>query len=315
MAQPTPVSKLLDKDETPDGSIIMEVQGKITKLFNAKKGTNANGEWEIQNGEFTDFAGDTIPLTLSNCSQPLTARGKTVTIRSVKTKSFGWQGVKIEDRSWIDKDTQEPHEQRSLKLTGTAEVDFGVAGGSYQKQQPNNQQTTQKNVATQPNKPAPQQAATPAPQHPKVVLSDLIALHGDIRTLVNEKYAPKEGETPIDTSGFIPTIFIEACKNGLVHNYAERAAKPVPKRYPPAPTDPMKWKECIISSGANEGKTLAEISADDLKKMFAYYEEKGANTAIAECVYQAARDRNLFPKDPIDPNGDLNPVADDDIPF
>jgi hypothetical protein len=51
----------------------------------------------------------------------------------------------------------------------------------------------------------------------------------------------------------------------------------------------MPWGE------KTAGKKLSEIDNETLKVVHKYFDDKKLNTDLAECVYQAARDLNLFP--------------------
>lgn len=318
MPKTATIKELLNPDEYADKSVVMRVTGKLTKLFKPKTGSNNNGDWSLQNGEIQDSTGS-MSICFSNNEQLMTARNKVITIEAVQSKQHGWTGLKVEDReypegTWI----------RELKATSTANISFD--GGSQQQQQTN--QSGQKTSGYGKPKQQEQQTQQPANRqvnlHPKQILADLIALHYDVAGLVNEIYNPegtKKGDET-DVAPFIATVFIEAAKNGLGMDYVKRAAAPIKKAYPPAPKDPAKWKDCVIPWGKVEGKTIAEISDDELKVMFDYFDGKKDNSPLAECVYKAALDRGVIappeeqPPDDVtgDTDGSLT-AAPDDIPF
>lgn len=308
MSTPVPLSRILNPDEFPDKAIVMSVTGKLVSLYDANKGEGADGEYEFQNGVL-EQGGKKIKIVFSKCSQPKTARGKEITILSAKTDKFGWQGVKVEDRSW-NKDGEDHHE-RQLKVTPTAEISYG--GASSTGTPTGGSQTGGGQAGS--GQAAPQQRK--ATGHPLPILKDNLALHGAIASLVNEKYGAMPAEFQ---QSAIATLFIEAARQGLCWDFEKAAAAPLPKKYPPVPTDPKEWKNCVLSKGKNEGKTLAEISDADLLAMFSYYDEKQDNSALAECVYEAARSRDVLPK-PKPPektpeDAALDPAPpEDDIPF
>lgn len=303
------VQELLDPDCFADKSVVMNVRGKITKLWGVKSGTNQNGPWELQNGEFTDETGS-IPICFSSCTQPTTARGKVVTLSCVKSDKHGWKGVTIDDREY-EKGGQMV-QTRELKVTAMANVDYGD-GGSQRAAQTSKSPAKTGGSAQQPTQ---QSQSRSIGVHPKLVLQDLIALHYDVALLVNEKYGDEAKPE------YIATIFIEASREGLPLDYIKRAAAVIKKTYPPAPKDPNKWKVCVMPWGKIEGKTLEEVTDEELKTAFDYFEKKEDNSDLAECVYQAALDRGVVqppeppPQEevPGDTDGSLD-AAPSDIPF
>lgn len=305
-AAPVPIKNVLDPNAYADQMPVMCVRGTITKLYQAKTGEGGSGPYSFQNAELKDATG-TIKVTFSSNEQPMSCKGKVVTIRAFKSDKHGWVGLKVEDREF--EQNGEPKQERQLKVSGTAEIEYagattGGGGGGGGGNAANTKQPPAKaNGGTDTAKP---------PRHPRLFLEDAVALYCDIVALVNEKFQDAHPE------GAVSTLFIEAAKNGIVYDYKAQAAKPLPVKYPPTPTDPSEWRKCYIPSGELAGKTLEQISDEKLNALFDYYDGKGANTPLAECVYQAARDRGLLPPPepppapPSDPDLDVPP---DDIPF
>lgn len=311
--KPVPVSKLLDPDEFADQSIVMCISGKLTKLYKANKGE----DYEYQNGEFKDSSGKSIKIVFSKCSQPTSARNQTITITSNKTASHGWQGIRVEDREY-EKDGKSVQE-RQLKITPTAEIDFGSNGSAGSDGDDGDDKSSKQDRKPSGGSSRPagraEQEETHAVVHPLVAIKDMLKLHTTLTALVDEAYPGKGNEEKRQTS--VSTLFIECAKQGLVWDFEKRASTPVKKTYPPAPKDPRKWKQAVIPAGANEGKTLEEVSDEDLMKYFEFYDEKKDNSALAECIYQAVADRELLPE----PESDNDDDKDNDkevpggIPF
>lgn len=297
MAKVTTVVQLLDRDEYANGQTVMCVKGKLTGIFEKKSGENANGPWELQNGELTDSTGK-IPVSFSGNSQPTSAKNRSVTISAIQSEKHGWIGVKIEDREY-EKDGKTVR-VRQLKVTSTGLVEY--EGGTPQESSSKPQQSNTSPATTTPR----------ATRHPSLFLKDAIKLHFDITILVNEAYGEKANKETV------ASLFIEACRNGYVHNYTEESDKPIKKAYPPAPLNPKEWAKCVITAGVNEGKTLQDVTDEDLKKYFDFYDKKQDNSPLAECVYQAAKDRGLLPPPPPPVKTEEDAALDigpDEIPF
>lgn len=327
---PVPIADLLDPRQYRNKQIVMCVAGNLRDLYQVKRGNGKDGPYEFQNGTIVDDNGDEIKVSFSNNTQPKSAQGQDIVITSFETQQHGWQGIKIEDREYEGK--QGWVQERQLKVTGTANISYpgGLAGqgggrGGYddrprgnprqqQRPQGRTQQQTRGGGTRQQQEPEQERTQTQKPvnkpsslPHPAVVLEDLVNLHFEVSKRIHEKYGEAKPE-------FVATVFIEAAKQGLVLDYTARASKPVRKAVPPPPTDPSKWKECVIPSGDAMGKTLEEIPDDYLKKLFAFFNDKNDDGALAKCVYRAAEDRGLVRKTPTPADPDLD-VAPDDIPF
>lgn len=298
--KPVPFKKILDKDEYSDSDNVKCIQGTITALYKVRSGEGQSGHYEFQNADMKDAAGDTIKVCFSNQTQPESAKGKLVTISSYKHDTHGWLGIKVVDEEFTAKSGPKKDQlikQRTLKFSSTAKIEY--EGGAP---------TVGQSAGNPGSGGGGQHQST---EHPATVLNDLMCMHCAITVLVNENY--HEETTPEFRQAAVATLFIEGCRQGIQYNFKDRAGKPIQKKYPPTPKDPTKWKECVLSAGSNEGKTLGEISNEDIKKLFDYYDAKGSNTDLAECVYQAARDLELIPK--TTPVEDEIPMGNNDEPI
>lgn len=299
--KPVPFKKILDKDEYSDSDNVKCIQGTITALYKVRSGEGQSGHYEFQNADMKDAAGDTIKVCFSNQTQPESAKGKLVTISSYKHDTHGWLGIKVVDEEFTAKSGPKKDQlikQRTLKFSSTAKIEY-EGGAPTAGQSAGNSGNADCKPMQLPNN-----------VHPTKALSDMILLHAKITDLVNETYDAKDDAFK---QGSTNTLFIESCRQGLQFDFGARVSKPPTKTYPPAPKDPTKWKECVLSAGSNEGKTLGEISNEDIKKLFDYYDAKGSNTDLAECVYQAARDLELIPK--TTPVEDEIPMGNNDEPI
>lgn len=300
-----PVSIKKIKSDKDDGDNVKCIQGTITKLFPIKKGSGSGGEFEYQNGEFKDNDGDTIKICFSKCSQPDGAKGKKVTITSIRHDTHGWLGIKIADSEYVKnegKDNETKVKERQLKIVPSAEIKYE---GGAPSSEPARTQTSGGGSSSS------RQDLT---LHPKLVLKDICLMHARVTDLVNEIYKGAEGVTPEFIQGAVGTVFIESARSGLHHDFEKRYNAELPKVYPPAPKDPKDWDVCVIPKGEFAGKTLKELPTDKLRELHVALDKNKSNTPFAECVYQAAKDRKIFEKEkpPADP--DLDP-PEDDIPF
>ena len=299
---PVAFSKI--KEDYDDGQTVMCIRGTITSLFDPKKGDT----YEYQNGTMKDEAGVEMGISFSKNSQPKTAKGKKVTIRSVKNEQHGWLGIKVEDQSYVKEGEQV--NKRVLKITGSAEITYagessGSGGGGAH--------------TPHTETPASSSARAPDPRHPELILIDITAFHQRCYKYASDAYTvgKKDGEISAEAfQAFVSSIFIEGCRQGAQVNYQERAMKPVPPKITPPPT-PDKWKECMIPKGSMIGKTLADMEDEKLKSLYlAIMEQKNPNTPFGLCVQAGAKERNLIPEPKSDESGDdPNWGGDDGIPL
>lgn len=306
-------------NEYRDGQSIYIVEGTLTKLY-PPKNTNFG---ELQNGEIKDEHGDALKITFADCSQDnRTARNQFIRVESVEGQ-HGWTGVKVKDDEQYG---------RSIWVTQSASVTFPNGGNRRpqgnerpreSRREPQGGQGGQRGQRTQ-GPPPRQQGRQPdreqrgeqrgergesrRPENQWESVDRIVDCYKFVRSLVNEKMGEDFREEQA------ATVFIEVAKAGVVALWSPNAKKP--NRYPPAPSDPTKWADCVVPSGNYEGKTLADVTDEDLVKMFDYYDKKGANTPFAECVYKATEDRKLFKQEPSNTGTrEEEPDAEDDIPF
>lgn len=288
------------KSDYDDGQVVMCISGTLTAIFDPKKGET----YEYQSATMKDSEGTEMSISFSKNSQPKTAKGKKVTIRSVKHEQHGWLGIKVEDQEY-EKDGQQI-KKRVLKITSTADIQYhdSASGGG----------------GNASSGPGPGTASGPAyrppdDRHPELVLADITAFHQRCRFYASQAYVI--GTEPGNVSqeefqAYVSSIFIEGCRQGAQQNYQERALKPIPPKITPPPT-PDKWKECMIPKGSMIGKTLGDLTDEQLKAFYtAIMEGKTPNSPFGLCVQEGAKEKNLIPPPPDD--AALDPEGDD-IPF
>lgn len=328
--QEYPESIAVIANEMQGDQVIMWVEGTLTKLF--KPMNNAHGQ--LQNGDLTDADGNLLKISFADCPQPMSARGQWISIRSVRSQSHGWTGCKVKDDAQYG---------RSIWVTPSALVEYPggapapdrPAQGGGQRPPPAQQRRPQSAPRTQ----APPQrgGGAPAPrtqgQKPPATtqrreesqfdqIDRMLSCYLYLHALVNEKLTPNlPSDLPPQVvadlqSRATATLFVDVAKAGIVASWNPKAKH---HQFPPPPRDPHQWQECYIDSPASQlhGKKLSEISDVDLIKLFEYYDGKKSNTPLAECVYQAATDRDLLkPAEPETDGSAEDPDGEEpDVPF
>lgn len=295
---PVAFKRILGEDYD-DGQIVQTIQGTISKLFPAKKGTSSNGEWEFQNGKMKDSEGTEIDISFAKNTQPMTAANKKVTIRSIKTDQHGWNGIKVEDQSYTPANATEPVTKRVLKITATADIVYDGGDGGVSSQ-PENRPSGNAGAQSQPSGEWKGGCMPYMPHdiHPEMGIADIAHLHSKCVNTVEMMYplGAKKGEGIPDEmrQSFIASLFIESCRQGLQVNYMARASKPVPPKINPPPADPKDWKLCQIPKGEHAGKTLDKLDEGTLTK---YYDDvKDRDGKLANCIKQAFEDLGYLAK-------------------
>lgn len=300
---PVPFAKILS-EEYDDDQNVKHIQGTITALYEIKRGSSPKGDYEFQNGRMKDAAGTEIDISFSSNSQPTSAKGQKVTIKSTHTEQHGWNGVKVEDQTFESKG--ETRHKRLLKITATASIIYEGGVYSGQEKKPEGQTQSKGNVSTQPSSSA----------HPAPIIQDYVALHGFIENQLRQNYGDKID--PEILSRYVATVFIKATDDGLHHNFIERANAPLPPKITTPPSDPTLWETAMIPNGTMMGKTLKDLDETQLTKYYDAVKEK--DNPMANCVKFGFEARGYLKKrqdaeaKAADENKALSP-EDSDVPF
>jgi hypothetical protein len=147
-------------DSLADGQPVAAIKGTITKLYDAKGGTNSVGKWQIQNAEI-EADGITLPVMFKDRDAiDKSWKGKTILLTAKVDKSM--TGLYVFD------DTKNDVTIRKLKVTTTATIEIVYDDAKTQSAAaPNLQQHQQQPTErlTNPADPAPaNKPADPAPQ-------------------------------------------------------------------------------------------------------------------------------------------------------
>jgi hypothetical protein len=258
------MSNQLDGLEPKD--IIKKVTGKITKLFPEKKFEGSYGPTSVQNGEI-EVDGQAYKIAFWKCTQPESAKGRTVTLSSTRGKQ-GLSGVTFEKESY-EKEGKKI-ENLLIKVTASGKIEYDGAS-----EEPVRVTSTTKTIVS---------------DNPEQALDQIVETHQYIDSLVRMAYLGKikDEET---LRAYVSSVFIEANRKGISISKSE--PKSEPKVEKPAELDPKDWASAIVPSGSRKGEKLAEIGKKDLTKLYQFYLEKGFTTPFSKCVEQAAQDFNL----------------------
>ena len=249
--------------------IIKKVTGKITKLFPEKQAEGNYGPYTIQNGEI-EVDGKNYKLAFWKCTQPESAKGRTVTLSSTRGK-HGMNGVTFEEESYKNKEGQQIHNQ-VIKVSASAKVEYDGASD-----EPVRVASTSKVIVT---------------DNPEQAIDQIVETHLYIDSLVRMAYLGKitDEET---LRAYVSSVFIEANRKGISIGKSEPKSEPKAEEPKVEEIDPKDWASAIVPSGSQKDKKLGEIGKPALTKLYQYYLEKGFNTPFAKCVEQAAIDFNL----------------------
>jgi len=266
------MSNQLDGLEPKD--IIKKVTGKITKLFPEKKFEGNYGPTSVQNGEI-EVDGQAYKIAFWKCTQPESAKGRTVTLSSTRGKQ-GLGGVVLEKESY-EKEGKKI-ENLLIKVSASANIEFN-------------------GVSEEPVRVAPtQHSKVIVTDNPEEALDQIVETHLYINSLVRMAYSKVTDEETL--RAYVSSVFIEANRKGISISRSE------PKVEEPK-LDPKEWASVIVPSGSHKDKKLAEIGKPALTKLYQYYLDKGFITPFSKCVEQAAQDLNL----------DAPVEETDDIPY
>jgi hypothetical protein len=276
------MSNQLDGLEPKD--IIKKVTGKITKLFPERKFDGQYGPTSVQNGEI-EVDGQTYKLAFWKCTQPESAKNRTVTLSSTRGKQ-GMNGVTFEEESY----KKEGKEIKNLLIRVTASAKIEYDGES---EEPARVTSTPKTIVT---------------DNPEKALDEIVEMHQYIDSLVRMAYLGKITDEETLRS-YVSSVFIEANRKGIHYSSKVEA----PKKEEPkaeesnADADIDNWASAIVPSGSQKGKKLVDIGKPKLAELYEYYLAKGFTTPFAKCVEKAAEVFHL--------DSPFTDEPQDDIPY
>jgi hypothetical protein len=277
------MSKQLDGLEPKD--IIKKVTGKITKLFPEKQHEGNYGPYTIQNGEI-EVDGKPYKLAFWKCTQPESAKGRTITLSSTRGK-HGLNGVTFEEESYKNKEGQQIHNQ-VIKVSASAKVEYDGAS-----EEPVRVAATPKSIVT---------------DNPEQAIDQIVETHLYIDSLVRMAYLGKVTDEETLRS-YVSSVFIEANRKGIHYSSKVEA----PKKEEPKAEEPNEnadinnWASAIVPSGSQKGKKLVDIGKPKLAELYEYYLAKGFTTPFAKCVEKAAEVFHL--------DSPFTDEPQDDIPY
>ena len=109
-----PISEI---NKLGDGETVPSLTGRLTSIFDVKSGTNAKGEWSIQNATLRDGTGE-IKVSIRNRAEiPRSWKGREVVI-ACNDGEHGLTGIKASDDTYREKTS------RIVCVTGSAHIDL-----------------------------------------------------------------------------------------------------------------------------------------------------------------------------------------------
>lgn len=261
--------------------IIKKVTGKITKLFPEKKFEGSYGPTSVQNGEI-EVDGQAYKIAFWKCTQPESAKNRTVTLSSTRGKQ-GLSGVTFEKDSY-EKEGKKI-ENLLIKVTASSKIEYD-------------------GESEEPARVAPtQHSKSIVTDNPEQALDQIVETHLYINSLVRMAYSKVSDEETL--RAYVSSVFIEANRKGISIGKSEPKSEPKVEEPKAEELDPKEWASVIVPSGSHKDKKLAEIGKPALTKLYQYYLDKGFITPFSKCVEQAAQDLNL----------DAPVEETDDIPY
>lgn len=268
--------------------VLKVLTGKLTKLFPAKHWEGQYGPYSIQNGEL-ELEDQTIKITFMKNEQPESAKGKTITLRSMRGK-HGLTGVTYDVESYKNKEGKQVSHP-VIKVTAAAKVSFD---GETEEEPPVRQSAPVKRVIESDNGLSS--------------IEEIVNFHVSIDRGVRSAYGKKYNEDTI--RAYVSSVFIEANRRGITRLLKEDASKPEDQPVEEGP-NPEDWASAIVPSGSNKGKKLIELGKPALTKLYQHFLDKGFNTPFAKCVEAAGDALKL---DAWDVEG-TEEAESDDIPY
>ena len=260
--------------------IIKKVTGKITKLFPEKKFDGSYGPTSVQNGEI-EVDGQTYKIAFWKCTQPESAKNRTITLSSTRGKQ-GLSGVTFEKDSY-EKEGKKI-ESLLIKVTASGKIEYdGVS------EEPVRVTSTPKSIVT---------------DNPEQELDKIIETHQYIDSLVRMVYRNITNEETL--RAYVSSVFIEANRKCISISKSEPKSE-LKEEEPESDADINNWASAIVPSGSQKGKKLVDIGKPKLTELYEYYLAKGFTTPFAKCVEKAAEVFHL--------DSPFTDEPQDDIPY
>lgn len=137
----TPIKEIADLEADEK---IMAVHGRVKQVYGFSSGTNAHGDWSIQNIIIADRTGEIKVKIKDHDEIPKAWKGKDVLIECTKHDKHGWIGVKAVDDEWTKKGASKPTITRIVSISKTGNIDLATEAsdseGGDEERRPQRQQ-------------------------------------------------------------------------------------------------------------------------------------------------------------------------------
>jgi len=303
-----------------DGEVIKKITGKITKLYDAEEQNGQFGTYMRQKGEI-EIGGKTLHLYITSNEQPKSARGRTVTLESIKDdKTKAFKGVQYVIEKFTPKkgvNAGKEVTQEVIKVNGSAVVTYegatpaGDAPAAKTNSAPNRQAT---GVAQSTS------VVYPEPQSLQDLLNQIAYQHALTDATVRNAY--KDDKYDEETlRAYVASVWIEVNRQGANRFYifekeVEKAKTQEPAKEeqeqaaeedipwtdgkeeatPEPESNPFgDWASVEVPDGKNKGTMLAKVGKVWIQKAFDAYKgsPKGFDTDFKKFVRQAAIDLGI----------------------
>lgn len=301
-----------------DGEVLKKITGKITKLYPAEEQAGQFGTYKRQKGEI-EIGGQTLHLYITSNEQPQSARGKTVTLESIKDeKTKAFKGVQYVIEKFTPKkgaNAGKEVTQEVIKVNGSAVVTYeggapaGDAPAAKTTNSAPNRQTTGVVQSTS--------VVYPEPQSLQDLLNQIAYQHALTDATVRNAY--KDDKYDEETlRAYVASVWIEANRQGANRFYTfekevekAKAQEPAKEEQEQAaeediPWDNEKpkdeepdanpfgdWASVQVPDGKNKGTMLAKVGKVWIQKAYDAYKVKGFDTDFKKFVKQAAIDLGI----------------------
>lgn len=289
-------------EDIEDGDIIKKVTGKITKLFDAETKEGQYGTYTIQKGAI-EIEGKEYILSLQNCAQPKSARGRVVTLESVKDdKKKTYKGVQFVIEKFHSKKYDKDVTQEVIKVQGSAIITYDGDTPALE--------SKSSSVAANAAKKPERVIEHSEPKTLQQLIDQILFQHILIDATVRKEYEGKDEET---IRAYVASIWIEANRQGANRFYVFRdedgkvsepeadqdggnAEQPADEDIP-WDNEPKNqfgdWASVQIPDGKLKGTMLAKAGKVWIQKAYDAYKKVGFDKDFQKFVRQAAIDLGI----------------------
>lgn len=298
-----------------DGEVLKKITGKITKLYDKEDVSGQFGSYTRQKGEI-EIGGETLHLYITSNEQPKSARGRTVTLESIKDeKTKAYKGVQFIIEKFTPKSGKNEGKevvQRTIKVNGSAVITFD--GAAPASDSPSAKTSAPANTGAVKRS----DVVYPEPQNLQDLIDQVTLQHTNVDLSVRETYK-ENGYDEETLRAYVASVWIEINRQGASRFYMFRNDSKPAKQEPAkeqeqaadkdthwegdvtAAEDAVEleenpfgdWASVEVPDGKNKGTMLAKVGKVWIQKAYDAYKVKGFDTDFKKFVKQAAIDLGI----------------------